>query len=149
VIAIPFQAQEGAQGQLDVIALSASGTNVGTFDAGNAPRISSMRSQTEETFVEDVMGKQRQSWTVEEKLGIVLAVLSERPSVAEIARQRGVNENQIYLWKEQFLAAGRQGLNGAKAQTADQRLEAENSQLKKLLGEKALEMEILKKVSRF
>ena len=108
-----------------------------------------MRSQTEETFVEDVMGKQRQSWTVEEKLGIVLAVLSERPSVAEVARQRGVNENQIYRWKEQFLAAGRQGLNGAKAQTADQRLEAENSQLKKLLGEKALEMEILKKISRF
>ncbi len=56
------------------------------------------------------MGKQRQRWTVEEKLGIVLAVLSERPSVAEVARQRGVNENQIYRWKEQFLAAGRQGL---------------------------------------
>ena len=95
------------------------------------------------------MGKQRQGWTVEEKLGIVLAVLSERPSVAEVARQRGVNEYQIYRWKEQFLGAGRQGLNGAKAQTADQRLEAENSQLKKLLGEKALEMEILKKISRF
>ncbi|MGB4945818.1 MAG: ABC transporter ATP-binding protein/permease, partial [Candidatus Competibacter denitrificans] len=73
-------------------------------ERGNAPEISSIRSQTEETFVEDrmgkqrqswtvmpqkflpsevklkrllledVMGKQRQSWTVEEKLGIVLAV---------------------------------------------------------------------------
>ncbi len=95
------------------------------------------------------MGKQRKSWSVEEKLAIMLAVLSERQSVAEIARQHGVNENQVYRWKEQFLAAGRQGLNGAKAQTADQRLEAENSQLKKLLGEKALEMEILKKISRF
>ena len=114
---------------------------------GNAPRISSMRSQTEETVVEDVMGKQRQRWTVEEKLGIVLAVLSERPSVAEVARQHGVNENQIYRWKEQFLAAGRQGLNGAKAQTADGRLDAENSQLKKRLGEKALGIEILKNLS--
>ena len=55
------------------------------------------------------MGKQRQSWTVEEKLGIVLAVLSERQSVAEVSRQHGVNENQIHRWKEQFLAAGRQG----------------------------------------
>lgn len=55
------------------------------------------------------MGKQRQSWSVEEKLGIVLAVLSERQSVAEVARQRGGNENQIYRWKEQFLAAGRHG----------------------------------------
>ncbi|HOB63402.1 MAG TPA: transposase [Candidatus Competibacteraceae bacterium] len=72
------------------------------------------------------MGKQRRTWSVEEKLGIVLAVLSGRQSVAEISRQQGVNENQIYRWKEQFLEAGRQGLNGAKAQTADQRLETEN-----------------------
>lgn len=94
------------------------------------------------------MGKQRRSWSVEEKLATVLAVLSERQSVAEVARQRGVNENQVYRWKEQFLTGGCQGLNGVKAQTADQRLEAENGQLKRLLGEKALEIEILKKLSR-
>ena len=93
------------------------------------------------------MGKQRQSWSIEEKLGIVLTVLSERQSVAEVSRQHEVNEHQIYRWKEQFLAAGRQGLNGAKAQTADQRLDAENSQLKKLLSEKALEIEISKNLS--
>ena len=73
-------------------------------------------------------------------------MLSERQSVAAVGRQHGVNENQIYRWKEQFLAAGRQRLNGAKAQTADQRLDAENNQLKKLLGEKALEIEILKNI---
>ena len=94
------------------------------------------------------MGKQRKSWSVEEKLATVLAVLGERQSVAEVARQRGVNENQIYRWKEQFLEAGRHGLNGAKTQTEDQRLAVENAQLKQLLGEKALEMEILKKLSR-
>jgi transposase-like protein len=99
--------------------------------------------------VEVIMGKQRQSWSIEEKVGIVLAVLSERQSVAEVSRQHGVNENQIYRWKEQFLVAGRQGLTGAKAQTVDQRLDAENSQLKKLLGEKALEIEILKKPPGF
>jgi transposase-like protein len=118
-------------------------------EVGNAPENSSISSQTEETFVEVIMGKQRQSWSIEEKVGIVLAVLSERQSVAEVSRQHGVNENQIYRWKEQFLVAGRQGLNGAKAQTVDQRLDAENSQLKKLLGEKALEIEILKKAARF
>jgi len=95
------------------------------------------------------MGKQYRSWSVEEKLAIVLAVLSERPSVAEIARQHGVNENQLYRWKEQFLAGGRQGLNGTKAPTVDQRLASENNPLKKLLGEKALEMEILKKSPDF
>lgn len=94
------------------------------------------------------MGKQRQSWSVEEKLATVLAVLSERQSVAEAARERGVNENQVYRWKERFLESGRQGLNSAKSQTADQRREAENGQLKRLLGEKALEIEILKKLGR-
>ena len=94
------------------------------------------------------MGKQRKSGSVEQKLTIVLSALSERQSVAELARQHGVNENQIYRWKEQFLESGRQGLNGAKAQTADQRLEAENEQLKKLLGEKTLELDIVKKLCR-
>ena len=75
------------------------------------------------------MGKQRRSWSVEAKLATVLAVLSERQSVAEVVRQRGVNENQVYRWKEQFLDGGRQGLNGTKSQIADQRLEAENNQL--------------------
>jgi len=91
--------------------------------------------------VEVILGK-HQRWRVEERLAIVLAVLSTQQSVATVSRQRGVNENLIDRWKGRFLEAGRQGLNGAKARTADQRLEAENSQLKKLLGEKALEMEI-------
>ena len=94
------------------------------------------------------MGKQRKSWSVEQKLTIVLAALSDRHSVAELSRQYGVNENQIYRWKDQFLASGRQGLGGAKSQTPDQRLTAENEQLKKLLGEKALELDIVKKLSR-
>ena len=94
------------------------------------------------------MGKQRKSWSVEQKLSIVLSALSSHQSVAEISRQHGVNENQIYRWKEQFLASGRQGLSGAKAQTADQQLKAENEQLKKLLGEKTLELDIVKKLSR-
>jgi putative transposase len=95
-----------------------------------------------------MMGKQRKSWSVEQKLTIVLAALSARQSVAEISRQHGVNENQIYRWKEQFLASGRQGLNGARIPMADQRLAAENEQLKMLLGEKTLELEIVKKLSR-
>ena len=93
------------------------------------------------------MDKQRESWSVEQKLAIVLSALNGQQSVAELSRQHGVNENQICRWKEQFLEAGRQGPNGDKAMTGDQRLEAENEQLKKLLGEKALEVDILNKLS--
>ena len=42
------------------------------------------------------MGKQRQSWSVEEKLAIVLAVLGERQSVAEVGHQPGLfNASQL------------------------------------------------------
>lgn len=56
-----------------------------------------------------------------------------------MARQRGVNKSGLPL-KRAVSGWGRQGLNGARAQTADQRLEAENRQPKTLLGEKALEI---------
>jgi putative transposase len=94
------------------------------------------------------MGKQRNSWTGEPKLAVVLATLREEDSIAELSRRHGVNDNQIYRWKAQFLDGGRQALNGGKAQSADQRLHAENEQLKKRLGEKALEIDVLKKLSR-
>ena len=68
-------------------------------------------------------------------------------SIAALARQHGVSEQQIYRWKTQFLEGGRQALGGAKTPRADQPLLSENEQLKKLLGEKTLEIDILKKLS--
>lgn len=65
------------------------------------------------------MGKRRKSWSVEKKLALVLAILRERQSVAEVGHQRGVNENPTYLWKERFLDAGRQELNGAQVNMAE------------------------------
>jgi len=57
------------------------------------------------------MVKQCKNWSVEEKRVTVLAVLDGHQSVAEVAHQRGVNENQVYRWKDQFLDGSRQGLN--------------------------------------
>jgi putative transposase len=59
-----------------------------------------------------------------------------------------VNDKQMYRWKAPFLDGGRPALTGAKAQSADPRLHAENEQLKQRLGEKALELDVLKKLSR-
>jgi transposase-like protein len=85
------------------------------------------------------MGKQRKVWTVEQKLTIILAALREEQSVAQLARQHGVSEQQIYRWKAQVLDGGRQGLGTVRAARGDQRLQGENEQLKRLLGEKTLE----------
>jgi transposase len=90
---------------------------------------------------EDIMGKQRKTWSSQQKQAIVLAALRGDHSIAELARQHGIREPLIYRWKSDFLEAGSQALK------ADAALKQENEQLKKRLGEKALELDILKKWS--
>ena len=60
------------------------------------------------------MGRQRKTWSVEEKMAIVLSMLSDEQNVAQLARQHGVHESQLYRWKAQFLDCGRRGLGGSK-----------------------------------
>ncbi len=59
-----------------------------------------------------------------------------------------MNENLIHKWKAQFLEAGRQGLQGNRSSSAENRLEAENDRLKRILAEKELELDLAKKVRR-
>jgi transposase len=96
---------------------------------------------------EELMGKQRKTWTAQQKQAIVLAALRGDHSIAELARQHSIREQLIYRWKSDFLEAGTQALGGAKALKADEALTQENEHLKKLLGEKALELDLLKKWS--
>jgi transposase-like protein len=98
--------------------------------------------------MEEIMGKQRKQWTEEQKLTIVLAALRDEQRIAALSRQYGVNDNLIYKWKAPFLEGGRQALGSAKSKRPDQRLHAENMQLKKRLGEKALESDLFKQLSR-
>jgi transposase-like protein len=93
------------------------------------------------------MGKQRKAWTIAQQLTIILATLREEQSIAALARQYGLSEQQIYRWKAQFLDGGHQALGGAKAPKADPHFHSETEQLKKLLGEKTLEIDILNKLS--
>ena len=93
------------------------------------------------------MGKQRKTWSADQKQAVVLAALRGDHSVAELARQQGIREQLIYRWKADFLEAGARALGGSKAHKADETLQRENDPLKKLLGEKTLELDILKKGS--
>lgn len=93
------------------------------------------------------MGKQRQNWSAETKLLIVLTALQHDTSIAELSREYGVHENVIHRWKSQFLEHGKQAFQGGNSHSSDAKLQAENARLKKLLGEKTLEVDILKKLS--
>ena len=94
------------------------------------------------------MGKQRKTWSVEVKELIVLAVLRGETSVAEAARQHGVNEGLVHTWKANFLEGGRARLAGAKQDSGQAALERENDLLKRIVAEKELELDISRKVRR-
>ncbi len=94
------------------------------------------------------MGKQRKTWSVEVKEAIVLAVLRGEISVAEAARQHGVNESLVHTWKANFLEGGRTRLATAKQDHGQAALERENDRLKRILAEKELELDISRKVRR-
>lgn len=46
----------------------------------------------------------RRFWTTEEKLRIVEQTLSSTKSVAMVARQHGVNANQVFYWRKLYRA---------------------------------------------
>jgi len=62
------------------------------------------------------VGKQRQTWTAQQKQAIVLAALRGDHSIAELARQHSIREPLLYRWKSVFLEAGTQALGGRLCQ---------------------------------
>jgi transposase len=64
------------------------------------------------------MGKQRKTWSADQKQAVVLAALRGDHSVAELARQQGIREQLIYRWKADFLEAGARALGGSKVDLA-------------------------------
>lgn len=75
----------------------------------------------EDGDVQEVAGGRRRYWTVEEKRGIVEQTLSSSLSVATVARQHGVNANQVFYWRKLY-RAGQLGRIGGREQTATVRL---------------------------
>ncbi len=86
---------------------------------------------------------------VEDKLRIVLSVLSGEMTAAEAARRNQVSETAIGRWKLQFLDGGRAGLaeggNPAKGSARERELAEENEQLKIALGEAHVQLRVWKK----
>ncbi len=86
---------------------------------------------------------------VEVKLKVVLSVLSGESTQAEAARRHGVSETSIGKWKDQFLQAGRQGLEhgdrASRPSGAEARMAEEIDDLTRALGEAHVELRALKR----
>jgi len=66
---------------------------------------------------------------------------SDRDGVAKTAKQHGVSEQTIYIWKRRFGAFEANDVRRMK------QLEAENARLKKLVVERDLEIEVMKEIA--
>ncbi len=76
------------------------------------------------------------------KLREAEVMLSQGSTVEECCRQLDITQNTYYRWRKEY-----GGLDVVQAKRLKE-LEKENSRLKKLVAEQALDIEILKEVNR-
>ena len=74
----------------------------------------------------------------EKRVEVVLALLRKEEPATQIARRAGVSEQTLYRWKKKY---GGMQVNEAKRLKA---LEEENRQLKRLVADQALNLQVVK-----
>ena len=87
--------------------------------------------------------KQYRTWTVQQKLEIVLAGLRSDRSVADVCREHRISENLYYTWREKLLEGGSERLSGKEERTELAELRKRVRELERALGRKTYELEIL------
>jgi transposase len=91
-------------------------------------------------------------FSVEDKVRLVLAVISGEMSMAEAARRGKASEQSISTWKRQFLEGGKAGLveGGKPGLNARERaLLEEVEELKAALGEAHVELRVWKRSAEY
>jgi len=76
----------------------------------------------------------------EEQIIRILKEVESGISVTEVCRKYGVAEQPVYRWRNKY-----GGLDSSELQRLRQ-LEAENSRLKRIVAQQALDMDVLKEV---
>ena len=91
-------------------------------------------------------------FSVDDKVRLVLAVISGELSIAEAARRGKASEQSISNWKRQFLESGKAGLieGGKSGPNARERaLLEEVEELKAALGEAHVELRVWKRSAEY
>ena len=86
--------------------------------------------------------KQYRTWTVAQKLEIVLAGLRGDRSVAEVCREHRISEALYYGWRDKLLEGGKAALAGKEERTGEKELRRKIRELERALGRKTYELEI-------
>ena len=100
-------------------------------------------------LIREVKYKTRKRVSSEDKIRIVLEGFRGELSTSDLCRRESISTAIYYAWLKNFMEAGKARLkgDGLRDATASEvkHLRDENSRLKELIGESALENQLLKK----
>jgi transposase len=105
-------------------------------------------TNTKQEVMEVLTGpERRRRWSSDEKLAMVRESLEPGKSVSMVARQHGVNPNQLFHWRKLYQNGSLSAVSaGEEVVPASELSEAlkQIRELQRLLGKKTMENEILK-----
>jgi transposase len=100
-------------------------------------------------LLREVQAQTRRRFSSEDKIRIVLEGFRKEIPVSDLCRREGISSALYYSWLKDFMEAGKTRLKGDTLRDATQgevkELRRENARLKELVGEQALEIQLLKK----
>ena len=89
---------------------------------------------------------QRRKFTSDFKARVVLEMLTEQKSAAQVSREYGIKDSVLSRWKQEFIERSPQLFEqGAASDDRDQRI----AELERMVGRLAMELEMAKKLSRY
>ena len=92
------------------------------------------------------MKKKRRTFTSAFKARVALAAIKEQKTLSELSSEFDLHPNQISQWKQQFLElADTVFENGSSKKSQEENLEKEKEKLHKIIGQKEVEVDFLKK----
>ena len=100
-------------------------------------------------LIREVRAQTRRRFSAEDKIRSVLEGFRKEIPVSDLCRRVGISSAMYYSWLKDFMEAGKARLKGDTLRDATQsevkELRRENARLKELVGEEALEIQLLKK----
>ena len=100
-------------------------------------------------LIREVRAQTRRRFSAEDKIRIVLEGFRKEMPVSDLCRREGISSALYYSWLKDFMEGGKARLKGDTLRDATQgevkELRRENNRLKELVGEQALEIQLLKK----
>jgi transposase-like protein len=92
------------------------------------------------------MTTKRRKFTPDFKARVVLEMLAEQKSAAQVSREYGIKDSILSRWKQEFIERSPMLFEqGAAKDERDQRI----AELERMIGRLAMELEMAKKVSSY